>query len=133
MKRKRVDVSQVPDDPEDRIRAVLRVTEDEPVPRVRLEALRKYHTHLAAVLMFPIVGRLASPIGPHRDTRSTLSVLRLLDPVREYEPEEMYGLICKAELNGERIELPLVYIDVPDDTPNHRLLDDYTYWMRNWN
>lgn len=119
------------DDPEVRIRATLGVSDDEPTPEVRLEALRKYHVHLAGNLAFPFEGRLADPIGPHRDTRSRLRVIRLLD-VDSYEPEEMYGLICKAEQNGERIELPLDRIDVADDGPNRRLVEDYRYWMANW-
>lgn len=121
----------VQDDPEDRIRVVLGVAGDEPIPAVRLEALRKYYDHLTANLVFPFEGRLAAPVGPHRDTRSPLRVLRLLD-VDSYEPEEMYGLICKAEQNNERIELPLDRIDLPDGSPNRQLLEDYGYWMRNW-
>jgi hypothetical protein len=93
------------DDPEGRIRVVLEVADGEPMPAVRLEALRKYHDHLAANLSFPFEGRLADPVGPHRDTRSLLRVIRLLD-VDSYGPEEMYGLIRKAEQDGERIELP---------------------------
>ncbi len=117
------------DSPAGRIRAALGVPGDEPMPRVRLEPLRKYHAHLAAHLTFPFEGRLMSPIGPHRDTESPLTVLRLLDPVREYAPEEMYGLICKAMPDGEKIELPLARIDVTEDDPNWRLLEDYPYWF----
>lgn len=116
-------------DPEDRIRAILGVADDEPVPRVGLHSLRKYHAHLAARLALPFEGTLMQPIGPHRDTRSPLSVVRLMDPVHEYSPEEMYGLICKAEQNGKRIELPLARIDVAKDSTNYQLLDDYGYWF----
>lgn len=121
----------VEDDPEDRIRAALGVAGDEPVPAVRLEALRKYHGHLTASLTFPFEGRLADPIGPHRDTSSPLRVIRLLD-VDDYCPERMYGLICKAEQNDERIELPLDRIEVSEDGPNRQLLEGYRYWMANW-
>lgn len=55
------------DDPEGRIRAVLGVSSDRPVPGVLLEALRTYHAHLTANLSFPFEGRLSDPIGPHRD------------------------------------------------------------------
>lgn len=119
------------DDPEVRIRAALGVAGDELMPGVRLEALRKYHDHLTANLTFPFEGRLSDPIGPHRDTRSPLRFIRLLN-LDGYCPEEMYGLICKAEQNGERIELPLDRIDVLDDSPNRQLLEDYRYWMANW-
>jgi hypothetical protein len=132
MTRKGATARRAADDPQGRIRAILGVGGDEPVPRVRLEALRKYHAYLAANLAFPFEGRLSDPIGPHRDTRSPLSVVRLMDPVREYAPEEMYGLICKAVQNDERIELPLDRIDVAGDGPNRQLLEDYRYWVRNW-
>jgi len=101
------------------------------MPAVRLEALRKCHAHLAANLAFPVEGRLADPIGPHRDTRPPLRVICLLD-VDSCEPEETYGLICKAEQAGERIELPLDRINVPEDSPNRQLLEDYRCRMRNW-
>jgi hypothetical protein len=117
------------DDPEDRVRAVLDMTDDEPMPLVRLEPLRKFHDHLAANLSFPFEGRLSSPIGPHRDTETPLSVIRLLD-VDTYGPEEMYGLICKAIQNEDRIELPLDRIDVDEDGPNRQMLEDYRWWMR---
>lgn len=83
------------DSPEARIRAALGVADDRPTPAVRLGPLRKYHDHLVANLAFPLEGRLGGPVGPHRDTRSPLRVLRLVD-LDSYEPEEMYGLICKA-------------------------------------
>jgi hypothetical protein len=101
------------------------------LPRVGVNTLRRFHAHLVDHLTFPFAARLSSPIGPHRDTASPLHVLRLLDPVREYAPEEMYGLICKAEQNGERIELPLGRIDVEEGGPLHQLLEDYREWLRN--
>jgi hypothetical protein len=82
-------------------------------------------------LGLPFEGRLCSPIGPHRDTKSPLTVICLMDPVREYAPEEMHGLICKAEQNGHRIELPLDRIDVAEGGPQDQLLEDYRHWL--WN
>jgi len=32
----------------------------------------------------------------------------------------------------ERIELPLDRIEVSKDSPNHQLLEDYVYWLRNY-
>src|SRR4051794_33376681 len=94
-----------PDSQADRLRVILGATGSR-LPRVGVETLRRFHGYLVENLAFSFEAKLSSPIGPHRDTRSPLSVIRLLDPVREYAPEEMHGLICKAEQNGERIELP---------------------------
>jgi hypothetical protein len=101
------------------------------LPRVSLETQRRINNYLAAHLPFPFEARLSSPIGPHRDIVSPLQVIRLLDPVNEYAPEEMFGLICKAVQKGEQIELPLERIVVEADTPYFQLLEDYRHWLRN--
>jgi hypothetical protein len=113
-----------------RLRAILGTTAQR-LPRVGLETLRKFHDYLVEHLPLPIEARLSDPIGPHRDTRSPLKVIRLMDPIKEYAPEEMYGLICKAEQNGHRIELPLDRIDVEEGSPHYQLLEDYRHWL--WN
>jgi hypothetical protein len=112
----------------ERLRAILDGTGDH-LPRVGLETLRRFHGYLAEHLGFPFGAKLSSPIGPHRDTRSPLTVIRLMDPIKEYAPEEMYGLICKAEQNGERVELPLDRIDVGEGSPPYQLLEDYRHWL----
>jgi hypothetical protein len=118
---------------EDRVRAVFGLlTRDEPIPRIDLRSLRLYYEYLVSHLMFPFKGKLSYPIGPHRDTKSPLSVFRLLDPVKEYAPEEMYGLICNAVQKNERIELPLSCIDVEEADPNRQLVADYSFWVSNW-
>jgi hypothetical protein len=119
-----------PDKQTERLRAILDGTEDR-LPRVGLETLRQFHAYLADHLAFPFEGRLSSPIRPHQDTESPLQVLRLMDPVREYSPEEMSGLICKAKQNGRRIELPLDRIDVARRSPHYQLLEDYCFWLCN--
>ena len=113
-----------------RLRAILGGAGDR-LPRVGVETLRRFHGYLVEHLSFPFEGRLGDPIGPHRDTESPLQVVRLMDPVREYSPEEMHGLICKAEQQGRRIELPLDRIDVAEDSPHYQLLEDYRHWL--WN
>jgi Calcium binding len=117
-----------PDSQAERLRAILGGS-GERLPRVGVETLRRFHDYLAEHLPFPFEAKLSSPLGPHRDTKSPLQVIRLLDPVREYAPEEMCGLICKAEQNGARIELPLDRIDVDEGSPHAQLLEDYRHWL----
>jgi len=118
------------DDADQRLRSILGGKGDR-IPIVRVDSLRRFHDYLVAHLSFPFEGKLSSPIGPHRDTKSSLSVIRLLDTVREYAPEEMHGLICKTSQKGEKIELPLARIDVEESSPHYQLLDDYNYWLAN--
>ncbi len=118
------------DDADERLQAILGGKDDH-IPGVGLESRRRFHKYLTAHLSLPFDGRLSSPIGPHRDTTSPLSVIGLLDPVRDYEPEEMHGLICKASQKGAKIELPLDRIDVEEGSPQYELLEDYRYWLAN--
>jgi hypothetical protein len=118
------------DDAGHRLRSILGGKGDR-TPVVSVESLRRFHKYLMAQLSFPFEGKLLSPIGPHRDTESPLSVIRLLDPVREYAPEEMHGLICKVFQKGEKIELPLDRIDVEESSPYYQLFEDYNCWLSN--
>jgi hypothetical protein len=43
----------------------------------------------------------------------------------------MYGLICKAEQNRARIEVPLERIEVGEGSPQYQVLGDYRHWLRN--
>jgi hypothetical protein len=119
------------DRPEDRLKDILGGTDEDGLPCVKVATLRRFHGYLAAHLTLPFEGRLFSPIGSHRDTKSPLTVVRLLDPIREYAPEERYGLLCKAVQHEERIELPLDRIDVEESSPHCQLLEDYRHWLRN--
>ena len=118
------------DDVDQRLRLILGSTGDR-IPKVSVESLRQFHKYLLAHLSFPFEATLSSPIGPHRDTKAPLSIIRLFDPVREYAPEEMHGLICKASQKGEKIELPLDRIDVEESSPYYQLLEDYREWLAN--
>jgi hypothetical protein len=112
----------------ERLRTILGSDGDR-LARVGVETLRRFHGYLVEHLAFPFAGRLSDPIDPHRDSRSPLTVIRLMDPVREYDPEEMYGLIVKAEQNGGRIELHLDCIDVAEENPQHQLLENNRHWQ----
>ena len=122
--------NQEADNPSRRLRVILGTTAKR-LPRVSVETLRTFHAYLVEHLPFPFEARQSDPIGPHRDTKSPLKVIRLMDPIKDYAPEEMYGLICKADQNGHRIELPLDRIDVEESSPHYQLLEDYRHWL--WN
>ncbi len=120
------------DNEDDRLCAVFGLTGDDLPPRVNLDTLRQYHDYLAAHLSLPFEGKLGTAIGPHRDTKSPVSVIGLLDPVQDYEPEETYGLICQLIQNEEKIEFPLADIKVQRGNANYQLVADYAYWFHNW-
>ena len=46
------------------------------------------------------------------------------------DPDETYGLLCEARMEGEVVTLPLGELE--DAKPNRQLIDDYCYWFHNW-
>ena len=41
-------------------------------------------------------------------------------------------VLCKTRKGKYEINLPLIELDVPDDSPNFRFIEDYWYWFWNW-
>ncbi|MBL8796926.1 MAG: hypothetical protein JNM56_23695 [Planctomycetia bacterium] len=115
-------------DPEDRIRAILGVTSDDPLPEVNEENLRKYHEYLNEKLTFPFPARYEEETGPFQSRQHRLTVTSLHDPD---DCDEEEGLLCEALEGDDELEIPLVQIEAASG-PNRRLVEDYAYWFVNW-
>ena len=116
--------------PEDRIRAVLGVS-DGPLPEVRNETLQRYYAYLTTHLSLPFQVRHPEPIGLHEEIVRTVRVVGILDPSKVLDGESL-GIVCKARQGKRRIELSLADLEVEEDDPNHQLIEDYWYWFWNW-
>jgi len=116
-----------PDDQDDRIKLILDATGDDPVPEVDEDMLLAYRSYLANNLTLPFEARHCPEDGPEND----VTVIGLPDP-DECECDEFYGLLCEARLERKQIIVPLGEIEVRKGTPNHQLVDDYSYWFWNW-
>jgi hypothetical protein len=110
-------------DEDDRIRRVLGLTHDDPLPDVSYETLLTYHRYLKAHLTFPFKARSES------DGRS-LTVHRLLDP-EEFDLDEGYGLLCEARDREGPFHVPLDELDEAG-SGNRRLVRDYATWFVNY-
>ena len=120
-------------DQDDRVRAALGSTSDDPLPDVSEETLLAYHKYLEAKLSFPLRGSYSQETGPMEDTTYSIAVTGLVDP-GEHDCDESYGLFCGALVSsrGRRgIDLPLGKVEVEAGDPNRQLVDDYGYWF--WN
>lgn len=121
------------DDQDDRVRAALGLTSDDPLPDVDEETLLAYHKCLEAKLSFPFRGSYSQETGPMEDTTYSITVTGLVDP-DEYDCDEFYGLFCEALVSsrGRRgTQLPLGKVEVEAGDPNQQVVDDYGYWF--WN
>lgn len=115
-------------DQDDRVRAILGLTSDDPLSNVDDESLRKYHSHLASNLFFPFAATVSKETGPLRFSTFPITVLRLLG---EEEGDETCGLLCEARQGQDRLELPLGELEPSSGDPNRRLIEDYSYWLNN--
>ena len=119
-------------DQDDRVRMVLGLTHDDPLPEISLETLLTYHRYLTANLKFPFNAYCGEEeVGPFSRKRATMTVTGLLDPVREGLGVED-GLVCKGRGRGDEIEVPLAEIEAGKKNPNFKLISDYAYWFHNW-
>src|SRR5208337_1945963 len=85
-------------DQDDRIRAILGVTGDDPLPDVDEATLCKYHRHLAENLTFPLQASYEEQTGPFEDKEHQITITALLDP---HECDEDEGLLCEAQEGAE--------------------------------
>jgi hypothetical protein len=116
-----------PGNQDDRIRLILGLTGDDPLPEVDQEMLVKYRDYLNKHLSFPFAAKHC----PEDDPESDITVTCLPDP-DDYDCDEFYGLFCEARLGGQHITVPLGDIEVKKAKPNYQLVDDYLYWFWNY-
>ena len=119
-----------PNDQESRIRAALGLEHGQ-LPKVESQWLHRYYEYLAVHLSFPFEAEYAEDISGYRQLVSTVTVISLLHP-DEHAQHEEFGLICRARRGTQEIEVPLADVELKEDSPNYRLVEDYWYWFWNW-
>jgi len=115
-------------EPEDRIRAILGKTSDDPLPDVDEDNLRKYHRYLAEKLTIPFEAVSEEEPEPYSLQKRRIKVMALLDAD---EADEDDGLLCEVVEDGEQFDLPLTEVLVRSG-PNCQLIADYRTWIWNW-
>jgi len=121
-----------PKDQDDRIRMVLGLTRNGPLPDVEDETLEMYHQHLAENLTFPFEAEHSSETGPFSSRTIQVKVIGLGDPDDELTVDDMYGILCEARMEGHVVTLPLGKLEDAKGKPNRQLIEDYRYWIWNY-
>lgn len=117
-----------PKDQDDRIRMVLGLTSNDPLPEVDDETLEQYHKYLKSSLVFPFQAECRARLG--RPMR--IKVIGLGDSDEEPVINGKYGLSCEARFGGQIVTVPLGELDNVKGKPNRQLVEDYCYWYHNW-
>jgi len=112
-----------------RILAVLGLTSSR-LPQVDDGHLFRYYEYLAASLTFPFEARCPEPTTSLEEVAHSCTVLDLLDPTK-YSSDEFSEILCKTRKGHFEVNMPLVELEVSQDSPNFQAIEDYWYWL--WN
>jgi len=115
---------------DDRIRIIMGLTSDDPIPDVEEATLLTYHQYLIENLVFPFDAEYLEETEDGYITYP-VQVLRLLDP-DEFDNDDFYGLLCEAREERCKLYIPLCEVEVKRKDPKYQLLSDYSYWFSNW-
>jgi hypothetical protein len=101
------------------------------LPQVDDENLLRYYKYLSEHLSFPFIAYYPEPTNPREEILHECKVFELLDPSK-YISDEFDGIFCKTRKGTFEVNLPLVELEVPQESPNFQLIEDYWYWFWNW-
>jgi hypothetical protein len=118
------------DDRKQRILAALRIDDDH-LPFVDEKTLFKYFEYLCENLSFPFTTHYPEPTTPLEEVQYECTVLELLDPSK-HVGDEFDGIFCKTWKAGFEVNLPLVELEVSQDSPDFQMIEDYWHWFWNW-
>lgn len=102
-----------------------------PLPNVDEDTLTRYYDYLSANLKLPFTAHSPAPADLQEEAEFRCTVLELLPP-SEYLDEMLDGILCKTRKGKYEINLPLIELQVAHDSPNFQLIDDFWYWLWNW-
>jgi hypothetical protein len=101
------------------------------LPAVDDETLHQYYKFLSEALSFPFTAHYPEPTSRREEVLHRCEVLELIDPSK-YISDDFDGLFCKTRKLNFEVNLPLVELEVPQDSPNFQVVEDYWYWFWNW-
>lgn len=101
------------------------------LPYVDEENLTRYHGYLSANLRLPFETHYPAPKTLREEVVYQCKVLELLDPSK-YLGDEFDGIFCRTWKAGFEVNLPLVELEVPQDSTDFQPIEDYRHWFWNW-
>ena len=103
----------------------------EHLPSVDEATLFRYYKYLTARLSFPFAATYPEAKTSLEEMEHRCTVVELLDPAKDI-CDEFDGIFCKTSKGKYEINLPLIELELPADSPNFQFIEDYWYWFWNW-
>lgn len=100
-------------------------------PKVNADTLARYYAYLSANMSPPFAAYYPQPRNPQEKSQFRCIVLELLDPA-QHLGDEFDGIFCRIRKGTFDVNLPLIELDVPRESPDFQLIEDYCYWFWNW-
>ncbi len=113
-----------PDNQDGRIRVILGLTGNDPLPDGDQETLEKDRDYLSHHLLLPFAARHRREDGPDND----ITVTCLPDP-DDCDCDEFSGLFCEGRLGRRKITVSLGEMEVQKGKPHYQPVEDYLYWF----
>ena len=113
-----------------RILAALGLAADS-LPKVNEDTLARYYAYLSANLSLPFTAYYPQPMNAQEKSQFRCIVLDLLDPA-QHLGDEFDGIFCRTRKGNIVVNLPLIELEVPSDSADFQLIEDYSYWFWNW-
>ena len=101
------------------------------IPMVGEEPLSRYYKYLTEHLGFPFTAHYPKPVNSEEEDEFRCTVLDLFDPAKHLG-NRFDGIFSKTSKGKYEINLPLIELEVSDDSPNFQFIEDYWYWFWNW-
>lgn len=111
----------------DRIRTILGLTSDDPLPAPTRENLRKYHAYLSKKLSLPFNAEIWELSDSNHRQRHPVTIYRVLVP--DEGADSSNGLLAEGNFQEQQLGLPLCSLQTRKGSANHQLLQDYAYWF----
>ena len=100
-------------------------------PSVDEETLSEYYKYLSARLSFPFTAHYPEPTSSFEEVQHRCIGLKLLDPIKDIY-DDFDGIFCKTRKGRFEVNLPLIELKIPEDSPNFQFIEDYWFWFWNW-
>jgi len=100
-------------------------------PSVDEVTLSRYYKYLSARMSFPFAAHYPEPKSSLEEVQYRCTGLELLDPANDIY-DDFDGIFCKTRKGKYEINLPLIELEIPHDSPNFQLIEDYWFWFWNW-
>ena len=95
------------------------------------ETLSRCYRYLRARFSFPFAAHYPAPTNSIECLQYRCTALELLDPINDI-CDEFDGIFCKTRKGKVEVNVPLIDLEVPQDSPNSLLIEDYWFWFWNW-